>query len=96
MRALDNLSDRHGMRLVLSTTIVKESIGGLVDVVEFAKSRGLYGVNFQPIMPASTLPIFKKDGTHPDSSRSAGPYRRLLREKQDAHIDERFRPAAGS
>lgn len=89
MRAIDNLSERQGMRLVLSTTIVKESIGGLVDVVEFAKSRGLYGVNFQPIMPASTLPIFNKDGKTPQFA-TGRPYRNLLQEKQGAQIDEVF------
>jgi MoaA/NifB/PqqE/SkfB family radical SAM enzyme len=89
MRALDNLKERDGMRLVLSTTIVSESIGGLVDVVEFAKSRGLYGVNFQPIMPASILPIFNKDGKTPAFS-SGVPYRNLLREKQDVLIEDVF------
>src|SRR5262249_17335977 len=89
MRAIDNLQDRDGMRLVLSTTIVTESIGGLVDVVEFAKARRLYGVNFQPIMPASILPVFNKDGKSPKFSTGT-PYRNLLREKQHALIDDVF------
>jgi MoaA/NifB/PqqE/SkfB family radical SAM enzyme len=90
MRAIDNLSPiRNGMRLVLSTTIVRESIAGLPDVIEFAKARGLYGVNFQPIMPATTLPVFNKDGQATKVSVGS-PYRNLLQEQQIAEIDDVF------
>jgi len=89
MRAIDNLADRDGMRLVLSTTIVKESIAGLPDVIEFARSRGLYGVNFQPIMPATTLPVFNKNGQAMKVSVGA-PYRNLLKEKENSLIDDVF------
>jgi MoaA/NifB/PqqE/SkfB family radical SAM enzyme len=89
MRAIDNLSDRKGMRLVLSTTIVKDSIKGLIDVVEFVKARGLYGINFQPIMPASILPIFNKDG-QTRKIAIGSPFRDLLQQKDNAHIDSVF------
>lgn len=89
MTALDNMKDRRGMRLVLSTTIVKDSVQGLPDVIEFAKARGLYGVNFQPIMPATTLPVFNKEGQTIKFSVGA-PYRDLLQEKEHATIDRVF------
>jgi MoaA/NifB/PqqE/SkfB family radical SAM enzyme len=89
MRALDNMQDRNGMRLVLSTTIVKDSVTGLVDVVEFVKKRGLYGINFQPIMPASILPIYDKDG-HTRKMAIGSPFKALLENKESAHIDEVF------
>jgi MoaA/NifB/PqqE/SkfB family radical SAM enzyme len=90
MRAIDNLSDREGMRLVLSTTILKENIPGLPDVIEFAKSRGIYGVNFQPIMPATTLPVFDKDGQTLKFS-IGGPYRNLLnKNKENEAVDDVF------
>jgi len=89
MTAIDNLADRDGMRLVLSTTIVKESVSGLPDVIEFARSRGLYGVNFQPIMPATTLPIFNKDGQAVKTSVGS-PYRNLLQQRDNAVVDETF------
>ena len=89
MAAIDNLQDRRGMRLSLSTTIVKDSISGLIDVIEFAKAKGIYGVNMSPIMPATTLPIFNKDGEAKKSSIGT-PYRDLLRNKEDVQIDEVF------
>ena len=89
MTALDNLRERDGMRLVLSTTIVKDNIAGLPDVIEFAKARGLYGVNFQPIMPASTLPVFNKEGQTVKFSVGA-PFRDLLQRKEDGLIDDVF------
>jgi MoaA/NifB/PqqE/SkfB family radical SAM enzyme len=89
MTALDNMRVRNGMRLVLSTTIVRENIPGLPDVIEFARARGLYGVNFQPIMPATTLPVFNKDG-HAMKVSVGSPYRNLLKEKENAAIDEVF------
>ncbi len=90
MTALDNLQDRAGMRLVLSCTIMKENVAGLPDVIEFAKSRGLYGVNFQPIMPATTLPVFNKDGQTVKFSVGS-PYRNLLKkEDETSGIDEVF------
>ena len=89
MRAIDNLQDRKGMRLSLSTTIVKDGISGLIDVIEFAKAKGIYGVNMSPIMPATTLPIFNKDGDAKKSSIGT-PYRDLLRNKEDTHIEKVF------
>jgi hypothetical protein len=89
MRALDNMQHRQGMRLVLSTTIVKDSISGLIDVVEFVKARGLYGINFQPIMPASILPIFNKDG-QTRKMAVGSPYKALLEKTETAHIDGVF------
>lgn len=81
MRALDNMKTREGMRLTLSCTILKENIAGLPDVVAYARENGLYGVNFQPIMPATTLPVFNKDGEAMKVS-VGGPYRNLLQDKQ--------------
>lgn len=89
MRAIDNMQDRNGMRLVLSTTIVKDSVTGLIDVVEFVKKRGLYGINFQPIMPASILPIYDKDG-HTRKMAIGSPFKALLQNKENTHIDEVF------
>jgi MoaA/NifB/PqqE/SkfB family radical SAM enzyme len=89
MRALDNMQDRNGMRLVLSTTIVKDSVKGLIDVVEFVKKRGLYGINFQPIMPASILPIYDKNG-HTRRMAIGSTYKALLEKKDNAYIDDVF------
>jgi MoaA/NifB/PqqE/SkfB family radical SAM enzyme len=89
MTALENLRERDGMRLVLSTTIVKDNIAGLPDVIEFARARGLYGVNFQPIMPATTLPVFNKEGQTIKFSVGA-PFRDLLQRKEDGLIDDVF------
>jgi MoaA/NifB/PqqE/SkfB family radical SAM enzyme len=89
MRALDNMQDRNGMRLVLSTTIVKDSVKGLIDVVEFVKKRGLYGINFQPIMPASILPIYDKNG-HTRKMAIGSPFKALLEQKENTHIDDVF------
>jgi MoaA/NifB/PqqE/SkfB family radical SAM enzyme len=89
MRAIDNLQDRNGMRLSLSTTVVKDGISGLVDVIEFAKAKGIYGVNISPIMPATTLPVFNKDGQAKKSSIGT-PYRDLFKNKEDIHVDEAF------
>ena len=89
MRAIDNLRDRNGMRLSLSTTVVKEGIKGLIDVLEFAKANGIYGVNISPIMPATTLPIFNKDGQAKKSALGT-PYRELLERTEDIRVDEVF------
>jgi MoaA/NifB/PqqE/SkfB family radical SAM enzyme len=89
MTALDNLRDRDGMRLVLSTTILKDNIAGLPDVIEFARARGLYGVNFQPIMPATILPVFNKEGQTVKFSVGS-PFRDLLQRKESGLIDDVF------
>ena len=91
MRALDNMRIRDGMRLTLSCTILKETVAGLPDVVAYAKKNGLYGVNFQPIMPATTLPVFNKEGQAMKVSIGS-PYRNLLldKEKENDLIDDVF------
>ena len=92
MTAIENLRDREGMRLSLSTTVVRDNIGELVDMVEFVKSTGLYGIHFQPIMPASTLPTFNKEGQFKNVSAGTS-YRDLLKRKEvidDNEIDEVF------
>ena len=87
MTAIDNLQDRKGMRLSLSTTIVKDGISGLIARrYKFAKAKGIYGVNMSPIMPATTLPIFNKDGEARKSSIGT-PYRDLLKNQEDFHIN---------
>lgn len=85
MTAIENLKERGGMRLSLSTTVVRENIGELIDMVEFVKSAGLYGIHFQPIMPASTLPTFNKEGEFKKVSVGTQ-YRNLL--KRDEVIDD--------
>ena len=77
------------MRLVLSCTIMKDNVEGLPDVIEFAKARGLYGVNFQPIMPATTLPVFNKEGKTVKFSVGS-PYRNLLQQEENSGIDQVF------
>ena len=63
MTAIENVKAvKQGMRLSLSTTVVRENIGELVEMVEFVKSTGLYGIHFQPIMPATLLPTYDQDG----------------------------------
>jgi MoaA/NifB/PqqE/SkfB family radical SAM enzyme len=89
MAAIDNLQDRKGMRLSLSTTIVKDGINGLIDVIKFAKAKDIYGVNFQPIMPATILPVFNKNGDARKTSPGT-PYRDLLKNKEDLRIDDVF------
>jgi MoaA/NifB/PqqE/SkfB family radical SAM enzyme len=92
MTAIENLRERKGMRLSLSTTVVRENIGELIDMVEFVKSNGLYGIHFQPIMPASTLPTFDKEGQFKKVTVGT-PYRNLLKRKEvidDKQIDEVF------
>jgi MoaA/NifB/PqqE/SkfB family radical SAM enzyme len=94
MRALDAMKVRDGMRLTLSCTILKDNIAGLPDVVAFAKKNGLYGVNFQPLMPATTLPVFDKDGQAVKFSIGS-PYRNLVKEKEKErsivdHVFERL------
>ena len=94
MRALDVMTVRDGMRLTLSCTILKENIAGLPDVVAFARKKGLYGVNFQPLMPATTLPVFNKDGEAVKFSVGS-PYRNLVKEKEKErsivdHVFERL------
>jgi MoaA/NifB/PqqE/SkfB family radical SAM enzyme len=84
MTALQNMKEvRDGMRLTLSCTILKETVSGLPDLIEWAKTNGYYGVNFQPIMPATTLPIFDKSGKAMKSSPGV-PYRNLLNNEDQA------------
>jgi MoaA/NifB/PqqE/SkfB family radical SAM enzyme len=71
---------------------LRENIGELVDMVEYVKSAGLYGIHFQPIMPASTLPTFNKEGEFKKVSVGT-PYRNLLKKDEvidDEGIDEVF------
>ena len=60
---------------------MKDGLGGLIEVVEFAKARGVYGVNFPPIMPPTILPVFNKDGQAKKSSEGI-PYCDLLQSKR--------------
>jgi MoaA/NifB/PqqE/SkfB family radical SAM enzyme len=92
MRASEGMRARDGMRLSLSTTVVRENISELVEMVEWAKSAGLYGIHFQPIMPASTLPTFNKEGEFKKISVGT-PYRDLLKKNEvidDEGIDDVF------
>ena len=93
MTAIENIKEvKKGMRLSLSTTAVRENIGELVDMVEFVKSIGLYGIHFQPIMPASMLPTYDKEGNFKQVSVGT-PYRNLLKREEvidDRGVDEVF------
>lgn len=62
MSAIENLKERGRMKLTISTTAMKENINDLVGLVEFVRSQGLDGINFQPLMEASILPAYNKDG----------------------------------
>jgi MoaA/NifB/PqqE/SkfB family radical SAM enzyme len=96
MRASEGLRGRDGMRLSLSTTVVRENIGELVDMVKWTKATGLYGIHFQPIMQASTLPVFDKDGQF-KMAPPGTPYKNLLKRKEvvdDATIDAAFEELA--
>jgi MoaA/NifB/PqqE/SkfB family radical SAM enzyme len=93
MTAIQNMKEvREGMRLSLSTTAVRENIGELVEMVEWTKAMGLYGIHFQPIMPASMLPTYDKDGQFKKVTVGT-PYRNLLKRKEiidDPAVDAVF------
>jgi MoaA/NifB/PqqE/SkfB family radical SAM enzyme len=93
MTAIENMKEvREGMRLSLSTTAVRENIGELPEMVEFAKSAGLYGIHFQPIMPATVVPTYDKEG-HFKQVPVGTPYRNLLKREEvidDKGVDEVF------
>jgi MoaA/NifB/PqqE/SkfB family radical SAM enzyme len=93
MTAIENVKAvKQGMRLSLSTTVVRENIGELVDMVEFVKSTGLYGIHFQPIMPATLLPTYDQDGNFKKIPLGT-PYKNLLKKEevvQDDEIDDVF------
>jgi MoaA/NifB/PqqE/SkfB family radical SAM enzyme len=93
MTAIKNVKEvRQGMRLSLSTTVVRENIGELIEMVEFVKSTGLYGIHFQPIMPASMLPTYDQDGNFKKLPLGT-PYKNLLKREeviQDDEIDQVF------
>jgi MoaA/NifB/PqqE/SkfB family radical SAM enzyme len=61
-------------------------------MVEFVKSMGLYGIHFQPVMPASTLPTFNKEGQFKKVTVGT-PYKNLLKHQEiisNHEIDEVF------
>ena len=93
MTAIENMKAvKEGMRLSLSTTVVRENIGELVDMVEFVKSTGLYGIHFQPIMPATLLPTYDQDGNFKKLPLGT-PYKNLLKKEEvvtDEEIDDVF------
>jgi MoaA/NifB/PqqE/SkfB family radical SAM enzyme len=93
MTAIANLKEvREGMRLSLSTTAVRENIGELVEMVEFTKSTGLYGIHFQPIMPATLLPTYDQDGNFKKLPVGT-PYKNLLKRGEviaDEAVDKVF------
>jgi MoaA/NifB/PqqE/SkfB family radical SAM enzyme len=75
MKAIRNLKARGEMSLTISTTVMKENVKDLIDLVEFVKAEGLDGINFQPLMEASALPVYDQEG----QSRK-GPKGRLYEE----------------
>lgn len=93
MTAIENVkSIKQGMRLSLSTTVVRENIRELVEMVEWTKSTGLYGIHFQPIMPATLLPTYDQDGNFKKLPLGT-PYKNLLKKEevvQDEEVDEVF------
>lgn len=60
--AIENLRERKGLRLTVSTTVMRANINDLIRLVEFVKSNRLDGINFQPLMEASIYPTFNKEG----------------------------------
>jgi MoaA/NifB/PqqE/SkfB family radical SAM enzyme len=93
MTAIENVKAvKEGMRLSLSTTVVRENIGELVEMVEFVKATGLYGIHFQPIMPATLLPTYDQDGNFKKIPLGT-PYKNLLKREEvidDNGVDEVF------
>jgi len=93
MTAIKNMKEvRKGMRLSLSTTAVRENIGELVEMVEWTKEMGLYGIHFQPIMPASLLPTYDQDGNFKKPPVGT-PYKNLLKRGEvidDEGVDKVF------
>ncbi len=93
MTALENMKAvRKGMRLSLSTTVVRENVNELVEMVEWTRKTGLYGIHFQPIMPATLLPTFEQDGSFKKIPIGT-PYKNLLKKEEvidDAGVDAVF------
>ena len=93
MTAIDNMKAvREGMRLSLSTTVVRENVNELVEMVEWCKKTGLYGIHFQPIMPATLLPTYDQVGNSKKIPVGT-PYKNLLKHQEvvsDDEIDDVF------
>jgi MoaA/NifB/PqqE/SkfB family radical SAM enzyme len=88
MTAIENVKAvKRGMRLSLSTTVVRENVHELADMVEFVKTTGLYGIHFQPIMPATLLPTYDQDGNFKKIPLGT-PYKNLLKKEEVVHDDE--------
>jgi MoaA/NifB/PqqE/SkfB family radical SAM enzyme len=88
MTAIDNMKAvREGMRLSLSTTVVRENVNELVEMVEWCKKTGLYGIHFQPIMPATLLPTFDQVGNSKKIPVGT-PYKNLLKHQEVVRDDE--------
>lgn len=62
MRVIHDLGNRGDMWLSIGTTIINENINELAALAEFARDKGLDGITFQPLMEASSLPIFDEKG----------------------------------
>ena len=62
MRAIENLRERGKMRLNIAATVMAENINDLVGLAEFVKKEGLDSINYQPLMPASAIPILDEKG----------------------------------
>ncbi|HBR16177.1 MAG: hypothetical protein A3G39_09700 [Deltaproteobacteria bacterium RIFCSPLOWO2_12_FULL_43_16] len=62
MSAIENLRGRGKTRLAICATVIRENINDLAGLAEFVASNGLDGINFQPLMEASIIRNFDKDG----------------------------------
>jgi MoaA/NifB/PqqE/SkfB family radical SAM enzyme len=60
--AIGHLKQRGPMALSLCTTVIRENIEELPALVEFTAENGLNGINFQPLMEASTIHVFDEEG----------------------------------
>src|SRR5262245_18395230 len=93
MTAIENVKAwKEGMRLSLSTTVERENIGEVLQMVEFVKSTRLYGIHFQPIMPATLPPTYARHGNFKKIPLGT-PYKNRLKKEEivtDEEIDDVF------
>lgn len=88
MSAIENLRDRDGMALTLSTTVLDENLSELPDMLRFVKDKGLDGINFQPLMSAEAFPVYDSDGGA--ESFSEGRFYKKLAGVRAEEVDEVF------
>ena len=94
MTALENMKAvKKGMRLSLSTTVVRENVNELVEMVEWTRKSGACteSISSRSCRPR-LLPTFEKDGSFKKIPIGT-PYKNLLKKEEvidDAGVDEVF------